>query len=65
MRMAHDFQDMNFSTHPLHVVDVCNFTFFEDFDCDLLICKNMNSFFHFAKCSLTKRFRDSVAAYHN
>jgi len=63
--MAYYLQYVDLTTDTLNVVDVCNFTFFEDLDCDLLIRKNMDSFFDFAKCSLAKRFRDSVAAYHN
>ncbi len=65
VRMAHYLQDVDFATDPLHVVNVRNFTFFEDLDGYLLIRKNMNSFLHFAKSTLAKRFSDSIAPYHN
>ncbi len=65
VRVAHNLQNVDFTADALHVVNVCDFAFFQNLNCNLLIRKNMNSFLHFAKCPLAKRFSDSITPYHN
>lgn len=61
--MAHNFQNVDFAADSFYVVNVGDFAFFQDLNCNFLIRKNMNSFLHFAKCTLAKRFSDSVTPY--
>ena len=60
--MANYFKNVYLSTDSFYVIHVGYLGFVEDLDGDFLISQNMHTFLHFSKCSLSKRFSDSVGS---
>ena len=54
---------MYLATDSFYVGYFCDFVFLKDLDCDLLLCKKMDSLFHFAEGTLSQSSRHAVAAY--
>ena len=53
--MANFLEDVDFSSHSLHVRFVFNFIFFEYFDRYQFICDCVSPYSHFTESALTKR----------
>ena len=54
---------MYLPTDSFYISYFCDFVFLKDLDCDLLLCKKMDSLFHFAEGTLSQGSRHAVAAY--
>lgn len=60
--VAHYFENVDFPSDSLDVVYLCDFVFFEDFDCYFLLSEQMNSLLHLAEGALAEGLGHSVAA---
>jgi len=52
VRMANNFEDVEFSTHSFNVGDFGDLVFLKNFDCDLLLCEKMDSLLNFTESAL-------------
>lgn len=62
MGVSHYFENVDFPSDSFYVVHLCNFVFFEDFDCYFLLSKQMDSLLHFSEGALAEGLGHSVAA---
>jgi len=63
MRVPDNFQNMNFPGHSLDIVHIRYLVLLQNFDRHFLLRKQVNTFFHFAKRTLTKSLGDPIGAY--
>jgi hypothetical protein len=62
--MPHYLENMNFSGDSLYVIQVINFPFVEDLDCNLLACIYMVALFDLSKGTLTEGLVDLIISDH-
>ena len=53
MWVPYNFQNVYLSCNSLYIINVFDFVFLQNFDCDFLICVNMHALLDFTKSTLS------------
>ena len=54
--MPDDFEDLNFSRHPLYISFILDFVFLKDFYSNELTSQSMRALSNFSECALSQGF---------